>query len=113
MSFFEILQAFLPLLLIVGLLFILMKYVKKSGFSFKPKTSKFFNIKVINTQMIMPKKFISVVKVKDTFFVLGISDNSVNLLKEYEGMEDIEEIPVEQANGNRFIDHFKKSLGIK
>jgi len=113
MSLFEILKAFLPLFLIVGLLYLLMRYIKKSGFSFKPKTSKLFNMKVINTQMIMPKKFISVVKVNDTFLVLGISDHSVNLLKEFESIEENEETTIESSNGSSFLDHFKKNLGIR
>jgi flagellar protein FliO/FliZ len=113
MSFFEILKSFLPLILIIGLLYFLMRYVKKSGFSFKPKNSKLFNMKVINTQMIMPKKFISVVKVNDTFLVLGISDHSVNLLKEYDGLKEEEETPVESSGNGNFLDHFKKNLGLR
>ena len=113
MSFFEIIKAFLPLFLIVGLLYLLMRYVKRSGFSFKPKSSKIFNIKVVNTQMIMPKKFVSVVKINDSFLILGVSEHSINLLKEYEGIVEEEEAAVEPSKGNGFLEQFKKNLGMR
>jgi len=113
MSFFELLKAFLPLLLIVGLLYALMRYVKKSGFSFKPKNSGHFKMKVVSTQMIMPKKVISVIKIKDTFLVLGISEHSINLLKEFEGLEEDDLQAVETVSTNSFLGHFKRNLGIK
>jgi flagellar protein FliO/FliZ len=63
--------------------------------------------------MIMPKKFISIVRVKDKLLVLGVSDNSITLLKELEPSEEAEEIPNNQKNDNNFLDLLRKNLGLR
>ncbi len=117
MGFYDLVKTFFPLILIVGILYIILHFVKKSGFSIrggKSKFSKNFNIKVISTQMIMPKKFISIVKVKDKFLVLGVSENSINMLKEFDDEIDYEEQPdTESNNENNFLMILKKNLGIR
>jgi flagellar protein FliO/FliZ len=117
MGFFDILKVFFPLILIVGLLYTLLHFVKKSGFSIrsgKSKIYKNFNVKVVNTQMIMPKKFISIVKIKDKFLVLGVSENSINMLKEFDDEIEYEEQTFsERSNENNFLALLKKNLGFK
>ena len=117
MGLFDILKVFFPLILIVGLLYTLLYFVKKSGFSIrngKSKVYKNFNVKVVNTQMIMPKKFISIVKIKDKFLVLGVSENSINMLKEFDDEIEYEEQTYsERNNENNFLALLKKNLGFK
>ena len=86
MSFFEIVKLIFPLLLICGMLYGLLVLVKK--YSFKRGGTSFLDIKVINNQMIMPKKFLSVVKVKDKLLILGVSENNISLLKEIDADEN-------------------------
>ena len=117
MGFYDLVKVFFPLILIVGLLYTILHFVKKSGFSLrggKSKISKNFNIKVISTQAIMPKKFISIVKIKDKFLVLGVSENSINMLKEFDDEIPYEEQPnYESNNENNFLTILKKNLGIR
>ena len=88
MSFFDIVKAFVPLILIVGLLYAVLYFVRKNGITIKGKKSSLVKIEVLSTQSIIPKKYISVVRVQDKFLILGISDNSVSLLKEIEGIDE-------------------------
>lgn len=80
MSFYEIINLIFPLLLISLLLYIVLYFVKK--YSFKRVNNQWLDIKVINNHMIMPKKFLSVIKIKDQLLILGISENNISLLKE-------------------------------
>jgi flagellar protein FliO/FliZ len=90
------------------MLYGLLVFVKK--YSFKRGGSSLLNIKVINNQMIMPKKFLSVVKVKDKLLILGISDNNITLLKEIDADEnDISDEAFQNTNQG-FAEIFKKFL---
>jgi flagellar protein FliO/FliZ len=114
MSFFEIIKTLLPLLFLLGFLYLVLYLVKKYSFSFKGKKIKFLNVNVLATQMILPKKFISIVKVQDKLLVLGISDASITMLKEldYNGEADQEQ-PLVNSEKLNFTDMFKKNLGLK
>ncbi len=91
MLFFDILKMIFPLLVITALLGGALWFVKKYTARSKYAGSKEFSVKVINTQMIFPKRFISLVKVKDKLLVLGITDHSINLLKEFDFTEELDE----------------------
>jgi len=108
MSFFEIIKLIFPLLIISLMLYGLLVFVKK--YSFKRGGRSLQNIKVLSNQMIMPKKFLSVVRVKDKLLILGISENNISLLKEIEAEEaDL----ITETNPNMqqgFADLFKKYL---
>jgi flagellar protein FliO/FliZ len=90
------------------MLYGLLVFVKK--YSFKRGGRSLQNIKVLSNQMIMPKKFLSVVRVKDKLLILGISENNISLLKEIEAEEaDL----ITETNPNMqqgFADLFKKYL---
>ena len=108
MSFFEIVKLIFPLLLICLMLYGLLVFVKR--YSFKRGGNALLDIKVINNQMIMPKKFLSIVKVKDKLLILGVSENNINLLKEIDA-EESDLIPEANNNLNQgFADLFKKYL---
>ena len=117
MGFYDIIKVFFPLVLIVGLLYTILHFVKKSGFSIRSNNSKIYknlNVKVISNQMIMPKKFISIVKIKDKFLVLGVSENSINMLKEFDDeIEYEEQVYNEKNSGNNFLSILKRNLGIR
>ena len=117
MGFYDVIKVFFPLVLIVGLLYTVLHFVKKSGFSIRGSNSKLYknlNVKVISSQMIMPKKFISIVKIKDKFLVLGVSENSINMLKEFDDENEYDEPVYNEKNSeNNFLSILKKNLGIR
>lgn len=108
MSFFEIIKLIFPLLIICLILYGLLVFVKR--YSFKRGGSSLVNIKVINNQMIMPKKFLSIVKVKDKLLILGISDNNITLLKEIDADENDISNEAFQNPNQGFGEIFKKFL---
>ncbi len=112
--FAEILSALLPLFLIVALLYAVHLYIKKSGFKIKTKTNRILDFDVVANQMLMPKKYISVIRIKDKYLVLGVSESSINLLKEI----DIETLSIDnetesEAKQPSFFEIFKKNLGLR
>ncbi|HVO74121.1 MAG TPA: flagellar biosynthetic protein FliO [Ignavibacteriaceae bacterium] len=114
MTFFGILKAIIPLLLIVALLYGVLIVVKKYGLTFRGRISQGSpNIKLISSQMIMPKKFISVVKVEEKLLVLGISEHSINLLKELEPSALPQKEVIERFEKDNFLSILKKNLGLK
>ncbi len=114
MNFLAIVKALIPLILIVGLLYGVLFFVRKYGVSLKGKGSGLVNIKVLSSQLLMPKKYISVVKVEDKILVLGVSEHSISLLKELEAKEEefnADNYP--QVNDQSFLKILKKNLGLK
>jgi len=113
MSFFEIIKSFVPLLLILGLLFGVLILVRKYSFSLNGKKSRLMNIDVLTNQLILPKKYLSVVRVQDKVLVLGISENNITLLKEmdYKAIEDDDVIKTETKPN--FVEILKQNLGIR
>ncbi len=114
MSFLDILKAIIPLIFIVGLLYGVLFFVKKYGVSFKGKGSSLINIKVLSSQMLMPKKYISVVKVEDKILVLGVSEHSISLLKELDStIDEVETNNFTPDNDQSFLKILKKNIGLK
>lgn len=115
MSFFDILKTILPLFFLLGFLYLVLYLVKKYSFSFKGKNIKFLNVSVLATQIILPKKYISIVKVQDKLLILGVSEASITLLKEldYNGELDQEQLLSHNDEKLNFTDIFKKNLGLK
>ncbi len=112
MTIWDMLTAILPLILVLVLLYAALLFIKKSGFVINKNQKNLSKIKIISNQVIMNKKFISIVKVQDSYLVLGISENSINLLKELDSIE--EENSEDDGKGKQtFAEVFKQSLGIK
>ncbi|MFA6026727.1 MAG: flagellar biosynthetic protein FliO, partial [Ignavibacteriaceae bacterium] len=108
------LKALFPLVLVIGLLYAVLIFIKRKGITVTGKRSKIFNIDVLSTQSIMPKKYISVVKVENKYLVLGISEHSINLLKELDIDENqIDEEVDNDTIKNNFLDTLKKNFGMK
>ncbi|GAB4128194.1 MAG: hypothetical protein Fur0015_01880 [Ignavibacteriales bacterium] len=116
MSFGSVLSMLLPLFLVIVLLYSVLYFVKKYGIKFSPQQFQLGGIKVVSTQQIMPKKYISLIKVEDKLLIVGVTDNSFSLLKE---IDCPEELLNEKSNQQKSVlpsnlkDIFKKNLGIK
>lgn len=114
MSFFDIIKAIVPLIVLIGLLYGVLYFVKKYTLPFGGKKYKSVKINVLSTQAIMPKKYLSVVQVQDKILLLGVSDQSVNLITELDKVELEEEedagLPLVR---NNFVDQLKKNLGMR
>ncbi len=108
MSFLEIIKLIFPLFLIVGLLYALLLFVRK--YQFKGSKLNSSNLRILTTMMLMPKKYLSVVKVNQKILILGVSEQSITLLKEMNAEEfnltdenQIQDYP-------NFLDVFKKLI---
>lgn len=114
MDFFDVLKALFPLVLVIGLLYAVLIFIKRKGITVTGKRSKLVNIEVLSTQSIMPKKYISVVKVENNYLVLGISEHSISLLKELDLKDNqIDDVVSEETVRNNFLDNLKKNFGIR
>lgn len=113
MTFVDILKSFIPLILIFGLLFGVLMLVRKYSFSLGGKKLRSVNVDVVHNQLILPKKYLSLIRVQDKLLVLGISENSITLLKEldYDPSQDSETL-AENTKPN-FVDILKQNLGMK
>ena len=110
----DLLKALIPLLLIVALLYGVLVFVKKYGIKFRGKNDlNSLKIKVLGNQMIMPKRFISVVKIEDKKLVLGISEHSITLLKELNSEANSFETRNDESGKENFLDVLKKNFGLK
>ncbi|MEI7810915.1 MAG: flagellar biosynthetic protein FliO [Ignavibacteria bacterium] len=103
--------------LILGLMYGALYLMRKYFYLSDKNKSNYVKIKILSTQMILPKKFIQVVQVNDKVLVLGVSDHSINLLQEFEYIIPAESISVQSANSydfkENFVEIFKRNLGMK
>jgi flagellar protein FliO/FliZ len=115
MDFFSIVKVIFLLLFILGIIYGTLYLLKKYLYVTDKKGTKLIKIKVLSTQMILPKKFIQVVQVHDKILVLGISEHSITLLKEFEDFSDT----LTDTENNKlefkdnFLDILKKNLGMR
>ncbi|MCS7052173.1 MAG: flagellar biosynthetic protein FliO [Ignavibacterium sp.] len=107
MGFFDILKLILPLLLLIGLLYGLLLLVKR--IQFKGSNISNSNIKVIHTLVLMPKKYLSFVKINNKVFVLGLSEQSISLIKELDSSDFTLSNESEQSSAT-FSDYFKNLI---
>ena len=110
MSFIDVLKMLGPIVLILGLLYSVLLLVRKYTFPLKGKQGGSCKIDVLNTQMILPKKYVSVIKVEDKMLVLGISENSINLLKELDYQEEEFFEDTEQTKPANFLELLKSNF---
>ncbi len=113
MSFLDIIKTLLPLVLILGLLLFALIMVRRYSFSINGKKSKLLKIEVLNNHLIMPKKYLSIVRVQDKILLLGISENSITLLKEYNYSPSLDEDLNQREIKKSFLDLLKQNLGIR
>ncbi len=108
MSLIEILKLVFPLLLIVAMLYGVLLFVKKYQFKGTKLSSE--NLRIITTLMLMPKKYLSVVKVNDKVLILGLSEQNITLLKEISAEELQLNNDSNIHNNPDFLEVFKKML---
>lgn len=114
MGFGDFAYVFAVLLVLFGVMYGLLYFVKKYMFSFTQKGNQPVNIQVLSTRALMPKKFVSVVKIQDKVYFLGISENSVNLIDKLEESDfEIKGPEIESGETPSFKELLKKNLGIK
>jgi len=106
----DIFRLILPLLIISIMLFGVLWLVRRYSAPGKGRQNSKISISVVSTFQLMPKKFLSLVKVEDKIFLLGISEHSINLIKELDiDQENLESISEGRENNN-FVDFFKSAL---
>ncbi len=98
MGFLDIAYVFVVLILLIGVMYSLLFLVKKYFFKQGNTKSGGINIQVLTTQPLMPKKYISVVKIHKKYFVLGISDNAINLIERLDDVTDADFQPEKKSN---------------
>jgi flagellar protein FliO/FliZ len=94
------------------LLFGVLLLLKKYSFSLSGKKMQSLNVNIIHNQLILPKKYLSLVRVQNKILLLGISENNITLLKEMDDTlkKDDDFLSDEKPN---LIEIFKQNLGIK
>ncbi|MBI9073165.1 MAG: flagellar biosynthetic protein FliO [Melioribacteraceae bacterium] len=111
MSYWDIANIFIVLLILLGVMYALLYLMKRFLYPSGTKTNGQFNINVLSTQMLMPKRFLSIVKVKDKIYLLGISEQSINMIDKLDDDGSFEDANNKQLPGANFFNVFKKSLG--
>lgn len=109
----DYLYMFFVLILLLGVMYSLLYLMKKYLFSFNTKNKKNIKMEVLNTQTILPKKYVSAVKINNKVYLLGISEQSVNVIDKL-NEEDIEiqDLAINTPETS-FKEILKKNLGIK
>ena len=72
--------------------------------------SDMFDVKVIFTKSIMPKKYISFVRVGEKVMVLGISEQAMTVLKEIDWDKNFDTAQAQNLKGKTFLELFKQNL---
>jgi len=109
----DFLYMFFVLALLLGVMYLLLLLMKKYLYSFNSKGNKKIKMEVLNTQAILPKKFVSVVKINNKIYLLGVSEQSVNLIDKLDDVEIIEEQNNLTQSEQGFKEILKKNLGLK
>jgi flagellar protein FliO/FliZ len=113
MTFFDILKSLVPIVVVLGLLYGILLLVRKYSFSLNGKKIKNLHIDIIHNQLILPKKYLSLVRIKDKLLVLGICENNISVLKEFNYDEFDENASDANALKPNFVDVLKQNLGMK
>jgi flagellar protein FliO/FliZ len=93
-------------------MYILLYLVKRYLFTFDKKSSGRFKVNVLATQLIMPRKYISLVRIKNKVYLLGVSEQSITLLDKDDSEDyEIDEEVNEKLTTANFMDYLKKSMG--
>ncbi len=109
MAFSQIIQVFSALCFIVGILLLSYWIAKKFFIPWQTINNK-GDIKVLETKMILPKKYISIVRIKDKILAIAIADNSMTLLSELDpkSFDSNGEDKTNNIKAINFRDHLKR-----
>lgn len=105
----EIIHVFYMLLLLLFLI-VLSVYVKKHGNVVKGKNS---NISELERFYYGPKSYLSIVKIVNEVFVLGVTENNINYLKKIEDKESLDLLKFEVSSEEKNEDVFSEILKLR
>lgn len=109
----EILKLFLILGILLGIMYFMLRLVRKYLYSFDKGTAGKVKINILATKGIAPKKAVSVIRVENKVYVLGVSDESITVIDKMERDEPEEEIQVTLPENKNFLNILKSNLGFK
>lgn len=107
MNAWDVISMLLPIFIIIGLLLAALYFVKRKQLKIGGN-SDLFKVNVLFTKSIMPKKYISFVRIGDKIMVLGVSDTSISVLKEIDWDESYSNDPGNATKS--FLEIFKQNL---
>ncbi len=114
MNTWDIIQIFLILGAMAGIMYGMLFLVKKYLYSFEKKGGSESRVQVLSTQAILPKKYVSIVRFNDTVYMLGVADQSVSLIDKVDSsyLEKSENAETGKDKPN-FLKLLKSNMGIK
>lgn len=80
MGFFDIFKLLFILSLLVGVMYLVLYLTKRFLYQGNSREGASHAINVLSTQMIMPKKFISIIRIEQVEYIVGIADSGFTLL---------------------------------
>ncbi|MCP5063254.1 MAG: flagellar biosynthetic protein FliO [Ignavibacteriae bacterium] len=113
MSTWDVVKIFLILGAMMGIMYALLYMVKKYFYSFEKKGEESTNVQVLSTQVILPKKFVSVIRFNNATYLLGVSEQSVNLIDKIDFLNETENIEITNEERPNFLSLLKKNMGFK
>ncbi|AFN75372.1 flagellar biosynthetic protein FliO [Melioribacter roseus P3M-2] len=115
MSAFDITQALLPLILVIMILGITLYFVKRYTFTMKGGKRMPLKIEVLSNQLIMPKKYLSIVRVEDKIMLLGVSEAGITLIKEFDSIDLPDNNETQNGDNQKksFYELLKQNLGMR
>ncbi len=112
MSAGDIIYIFVVLLILLAGVYIVVYLMKKVMFRFDNSAAQNIPINLIAVQGIMPKKFVGIIKVKDDFYLIGISENNITLLDKLDPGK-FDEFDFDYIQNSKFSDVLKKTFSKK
>ena len=97
----------------MGVMYAILYFVKRYFYSYEKKGGTSNTIQVLSTQAILPKKFVSVIRFNNSVYLLGVSEQSLNLIDKIEEY-NFEQPPDKSLNEKpNFFELLKKNMGFK
>lgn len=88
----DIIYLIISLSFIVGLIVFTLYWLKKSKILLSSKIGKKgYTIDILSTTVLAQNRYVTLVKVKDDIFLLGVSEGNINKLQQYK-VKDFEEV---------------------
>lgn len=113
MSTWDVVKIFLILGAMMGIMYALLYMIKKYFYSFERKGEERTNIQVLSIQVILPKKYVSVIRFNNSTYLLGVSEQSVNLIDKINSLNETEKIELTNKEKPNFLSLLKKNMGFK
>jgi len=103
MGAWEITKVFLVLGILLGIFYMLVYLIKKYVLFNKLSSNQKFSIRVLTVQPIMAKKYVSLIQMKDKYYLLGVSDHSISLIDKFEKPEETDGFETDEPTMNQNI----------